>query len=55
MWYRVEWVESPMVNADRWLRSENRRIASGTRQAARLAAQSLRKERKKTKRWTWWM
>ena len=44
-----------IVNADRWLRNENYRIRQGTRHAARLAVQSLRAERKKTKRWTWWM
>ena len=51
----VAWRERPIVNADRWLHSENRRIASGTRNAARLAVKSLRAERKSTKRWTWWM
>lgn len=55
MWYQVEWREGPIVNADKWFRRENFRIACGTRQAARLAARSLRAERKKTKRWTWWM
>ena len=44
-----------IVNADRWLRAENRRIAAGTRHAARLAVKSLRAERKQTKRFTWWM
>ena len=44
MWYQVEWREAPIVNANKWLKWTNLRIWSGTRQAARLANQAIRRE-----------
>lgn len=38
------WQEGPIVNADRWMKWEARRILLNTRQAARLAARSIRKQ-----------
>ena len=50
---RVQWYDSPIVNADKWLRSENLRILIGTAQAARLANESLRRERRSCQRGRW--
>lgn len=47
---KVEWRERPIVNADRWLRSESLRISLGTVHAARLASKSIRKENNEIKR-----
>ena len=54
-WHRVEYVDLPLVNATRWLRSENWRIFCGTRNAARLANRSLRREKKARHQRGWWM
>lgn len=50
MFTKIERYESPIVNADRWLRSENLRIALGTAHAARLAAKAIRRENREIKR-----
>ena len=41
---KYERIDLPIVNADRWLRSEAIRIFLNTRAAARLAARSIRKQ-----------
>ena len=40
---KVYWQESPIVNADRWMRWEAIRIFLNTRHAARLADDSIRR------------
>ena len=46
MYSRIERYEAPIVNADRWLRSERIRIFLGTVNAARLANRSIRRKNK---------
>lgn len=49
---KYERVDLPIVNADRWLRSEAIRIFLNTRAAARLAEKSIREENRRIRRST---
>ena len=44
-----------IINADTWMRAYNRKVRRNTRAAARLANESLRRERRSSHRWTWWI
>ena len=44
MFSRIDRYEAPIVNADRWLKSERIRIFLGTVNAARLANRSIRRQ-----------
>lgn len=50
MFKKVERYELPIVNADRWLRSESLRIAYNTFLVGRLANKAIRRENREIKR-----
>lgn len=52
---KVYWQEAPIVNADRWMRWEAIRIFLGTRHAARLADDSIRRSNKARRQRGRWM